>query len=67
MTGAGGIRLTDVSKTFAARGKIVGGVILVVRKTVERDARHVDAWPIDDTFVVGGGSGEVALVVGKAV
>ena len=42
---------------------VVGGVILVVGETVERDARHVDARSVDDAFIVGGSGGEITFVV----
>ena len=42
---------------------VVGGVILVVGETVERDARHVDARSVDDAFIVGGRGGEITFVV----
>ena len=42
---------------------VVGGVIFVVGETVERDAWHVDAGSVDDTFIVGGRGGEIAFIV----
>ena len=42
---------------------VVGGVILVVGETVERDARHVDARSVDDALVVGGGGCEITRFV----
>ncbi len=42
---------------------VVGGVILVVGETIERDARHVDARSVDDAFIVGGRGGEITFVV----
>src|SRR6266498_345120 len=42
---------------------VIGSVILVVGKTVERDTWHVDARSVDDAFIVGGRGGEVAFVM----
>ena len=42
---------------------IVGGVILVVGETIERDARHVDTRSVDDAFIVGGRGGEITFIM----
>src|SRR6266487_1493122 len=42
---------------------VVGGVILVVWETIERDARHIDTRSVDHAFIVGGRGGEVTLIV----
>ena len=59
----GGSRRTDEHVFVHDVEIIVGGVILIVRETVERDARHVDARSVDDAFIVGRRGGEITFVM----
>ena len=42
---------------------VIGGVVFVVGPAVEGDAGHVDAGSIEDALIIGGRSGEIALVM----
>src|SRR5215213_1167696 len=42
---------------------VVSGVILIVRETVKRDARHIDTRSVDDALIVGGRGSKITLVV----